>query len=273
MTHKTYTLEIIESLAKQKVSKHPLIFIHGAAGGAWYFKNYLSYFSEHGYNCYALSLRGHGLSEGYEDIDTFRLLDYVEDVRSLVLSLDEKPILIGHSMGGAITQSYIGLYQDEIEMAILLSSAQAGGISPDSPLGLFFSDSRAFLRKLRKNENGKKITLDDVLNQTVFSNRFDEDELKFIKKRLVKESNFVKKDLLSPYIKEGTQIDINVVVIGSKDDHIIGLNELITTAKFFNTKPIILNHLCHFLTIDKDWLVAAQTILNILKELQILKST
>ncbi len=168
-------------------------------------------------------------------------------------------------MGGAITQSYLGLYQEEIEMAILLSSAQAGGISPDSPLGLFFSDTRSFIRNLRKNDSKERISIDDVLNQTVFSNRFNEEELLVIKKKLVKESSLVKKDLLLPYIKEDFEIKIDVYVIGSKDDHIIGIKELLTTAKFFNTEPIILNHLCHFLTIDKDWIIAAHTIKKILE--------
>lgn len=262
MEKHNYQLEVLVKYAKKKIAKNPLLFIHGAAGGAWYFEHFLEFFSNKGYDAYALSLRGHGNSEGHDEINTFRLQDYVDDVRKIVSTFSEKPIIIGHSMGGAITQIYLGLYQDELEMAILLSSAQAGGIDLDSPLGLFFSDQRTFLRALRVAHPERKITLDDILSETVFSNRFNEEGLKDIKKRLVKESSLVRKDLLSPFIDENKKITVDVSVIGSDGDHIIGEKELLITANFFNTKPVILSRLCHFLTIDPEWKLAAETILK-----------
>jgi pimeloyl-ACP methyl ester carboxylesterase len=254
-------LEVLRKLAKKKTNQPPLLFIHGAAGGAWYFKHFLSYFSNHGYDCYALSLRGHGKSEGYEDIDTYRLDDYVSDVKSVVSILKKKPILIGHSMGGAITQRFISDYQDEIHAAILLSSAEAGGIDKDSHLGLFFNDTRDFLRKLKKENPNEKITLDHLLNQTIFSNRMNPTELSEIRKRLTKESSLVKKDLLEPFIDDYTRITIPIGVIGSKDDMIIDESKIMKTASAFNVEPIILNDLCHFLTIDPNWENAAHAIL------------
>ena len=254
---KTYKLEIIKEIPEVLKSKHPLIFVHGAAGGTWYFSNFQEYFKDKGFISYALSLRGHGHSEGIEDIHHFRLKDYVDDLKSVIDSLDEKPILIGHSMGGAITQKYIGLYQEEVKAAILLSSAKAGGIDENSPLGLFFSDARSFLRMMRKKTGMEKMTLDDLLNETIFNGRFSDQELEKIKKKLTQESHLVKKDLLKPYIAHDVKINIPVYVIGSFDDHIIGLNDLNETAKAFNTKPIILNKLCHFLTIDPNWEMAA----------------
>lgn len=261
---KRYRLEVIEKKPIKRLSPFPLIFIHGAAGGAWYFSNFLDYFSEKGFQCYAISLRGHGLSEGIEDIDTFTLHDYVNDVKSLVDQLDQKPILIGHSMGGAITQSYIGLYQKTIHQAILLSSARAGGIDESSPLGLFFSDSRTFLRELRKKEGHEKMTIDDLLNEVIFSDRFESHVLVDIKRKLSRESKVVKEDLLKTFIKEGFKLEIPVHVIGSTGDHIISLDDLKKTADFFHTTPILVKDCCHFLTIDPNWMEVAETIYMIL---------
>lgn len=255
-------LEVRKSLAKQKKCLHPLIFIHGAAGGAWYFDHFLKYFADHGFDCYALSLRGHGLSEGKEDIDHFSMNDYVEDVKKVVHSLTEKPILIGHSMGGAITQTYMNKNSNEIHQVILLASAQAGGIDKDSPLGLFFSDAISFLRNMRKLHPQEKITLDGLLNQVVFSNRFSSEELKNIKLKLTKESQRVKKDLLLPYIDDYEKIKIPVAVIGSRNDHIVTIEQINKTAEAFHVEPIWVNDLCHFMTIDPEWEKAAEAILG-----------
>ena len=255
-------LEVQKRLAKKKVSVHPLLFIHGAAGGAWYFEHFLNYFALEGYDSYALSLRGHGNSEGKDDIDTYSMDDYVLDVRSIVQTFKEKPILIGHSMGGAITQRYINQYVDEIHQVILLASAEAGGIDKNSPLGLFFNDAISFLRNMRTLYPDQKITIDGLLNQTVFSNRFKEEELKIIKSKLTKESQRVKKDLLLPFIEDYDRIKIPVVVIGSRNDHIVTLEQTYKTAKAFHVEPVLIDDLCHFMTIDPDWMKAAEAIKN-----------
>ena len=55
----------LEVLSRQPASNPrptPLLFVHGASHGAWYWTNFLDYFAEHGYTAYAPNLRGHGAS-------------------------------------------------------------------------------------------------------------------------------------------------------------------------------------------------------------------
>jgi len=260
-----YKLEILERIPKVQTSKKILLFIHGAQAGAWTYDYFLDYFESKGFSCYALSLRGHGQSEGYEDIDQFGLDDYVEDVLSVVKKLDHKPILIGHSMGGAIVQRYLRDYQDTIDSAILLSSAVYGGIHQESPLGMFFSDSRSFLRKLRNEHKNQNITLETLMKDVVLSPRFTDQEIKIIRGKFTKESQKVKQDLMKPFLPMDFKLNIKVHVIGSTDDLIVGLNEINQTATGMNTTPIILTELCHFLTIDPNWIKVAEAIETILK--------
>lgn len=257
-------IEIIERKAYMKTKVAPLVFVHGAAGGAWYFESFLDYFSNRGYDCYALSLRGHGNSEGYDQIDQFGLDDYVLDVKYAIDKLEDKPVLIGHSMGGAIAQKYLSIYQDELAGVVLLASAEAKGISEDSPLGLFFSDARGFLRKQKALHPNMDLTLEMILNQTIFSNRFSDDKLKEIKAKLTRESSKVKKDLLKPYMTGFEKIKIPVCVIGSYGDHIVTKEKIEKTAKAFNVNPIFINNCCHFMTIDPDWELAAKAIYDCL---------
>ena len=58
-----------------------------------------------GHHCLALSLRGHGASEG--SIRGSSIRDYVEDVKAISGSLERPPVIVGHSMGGFVTQHYL----------------------------------------------------------------------------------------------------------------------------------------------------------------------
>ena len=74
-------------------------------------------------------VRGHCGSKGHLLLNTFTIDDYVEDVYQTVRKLSEKPILVGHSMGGEIIQKYFLKYQDTISGAVLLASSPVGGMS------------------------------------------------------------------------------------------------------------------------------------------------
>ena len=70
-------------------------------------ENFLPYFARRGYAAHAVSLRGHGRSEGHQHLHTWRLSDYVADLTQAVATLPAPPVLIGHSMGGMVLQKYL----------------------------------------------------------------------------------------------------------------------------------------------------------------------
>ncbi|MBN2299564.1 MAG: alpha/beta hydrolase [Acholeplasmataceae bacterium] len=253
-------LEILKRKSQFSRKNPTLLFIHGAAGGAWYFNTFLEYFAHHGYDSYAISLRGHGNSEGIEDIDSFSLNDYMQDVKHTIDQFEDKPILIGHSMGGAIVQKYLDMYQDDVLGAVLLSSADSRGIDQKSPLGLFFSDAKAFMRDYRKPHQHQRVSLLSIMNDTIFSNRFSEDELKVIRTKLTKESERVKKDLLNPFVSENFSSRIPILVIGSRNDHIVREEQILSTAYLLQAEHLMVDHVCHFMTIDPEWIRPAEAI-------------
>ena len=77
-----------------------LIMIHGAGGSSatWYLQ--LKGLSQH-LHCVAIDLNGHGDSPDRKQNDT--LQSYLEDIESVYSQFDQ-PILMGHSMGAALTQ-------------------------------------------------------------------------------------------------------------------------------------------------------------------------
>ena len=83
-------LELIHQPPQKMKFKHPLLFLHGAFSGAWCWKeNYLDYFASQGFECLALSLRGHGDSKSHKPLDQLSLRDYQEDLFSVIDQFEE----------------------------------------------------------------------------------------------------------------------------------------------------------------------------------------
>ena len=256
-------LEVIYKKSVIANDNPPLLFVHGAAVGAWFFEHFLGFFSSRGYHSYAFSLRGHGTSYGHENINSYVLNDYVCDLKDIIKSLSQKPIVIGHSMGGAILQRLLSEDDDLIDHAILISSPPPSGIDESSKLGLFFSDVRNFLRVERQKHPDKLISIDSLFLEFLLNNRFKEEELNILKTKLTKESNLVKKDLLKPFIvkpNEKTKVDI----IGSYHDQIISYDTIKETASFYKVDPYMVENLCHLMPIDPSWEEVANMILSII---------
>lgn len=101
-------LEIITRLAESGARLPPVLFVHGAFHGAWCWEeHFLPYFSARGLDAHALSLRGHGKSEGREQIDSWGLEEYCGDIDQVCQGLPRPPVLVGHSSGAVVIQQYV----------------------------------------------------------------------------------------------------------------------------------------------------------------------
>ena len=122
-------LELIHQHPQKMKFKHPLLFLHGAFSGAWCWKeNYLDYFASQGFECLALSLRGHGESKSHKPLDQLSLRDYQEDLFSVIDQFEESPMVIGHSMGAYLLQQV--QQSEKIHGSVLMASPPPFGMLP-----------------------------------------------------------------------------------------------------------------------------------------------
>src|SRR5215467_1629555 len=108
----------------------PVVMIHGAFCGAWAFDNFQRPFAQR-YKVYAPTLRHHDCGrDAPRELGRTSLLDYAADLEKLIAGLAEKPVLIGHSMGGLLAQMLAarGLAQ----ACILLAPSAPWGILPST---------------------------------------------------------------------------------------------------------------------------------------------
>jgi non-heme chloroperoxidase len=126
-------IELISLAAKGKPrpKRPPLLFVHGAFSGAWVWaERFMPVFAARGYPCHALSLRGHGASAGRDALASHGIRDYVDDVRQIIGTFPQTPVLIGHSMGGFVVQKT--LEHLPAPAAVLMSSVPPQGLMASS---------------------------------------------------------------------------------------------------------------------------------------------
>jgi 3-oxoadipate enol-lactonase len=103
----------------------PVVFLHGIGGGAHSFAPQIASFAARGYQPVALDLLGYG---GRAPVDTVTFGSLAEDVEAnLARSALEKPVLIGHSMGGMVVQTLLRRRPEGYRAAVLSCTSPAFG--------------------------------------------------------------------------------------------------------------------------------------------------
>ncbi len=83
-----------------------ILFIHGAGHGSWMWKNFLSYFSDRGFESWALNLRGHYLAPAVDDWGQVGAQAYLDDLDQAVKITGSNVVLVGDSMSGILILRY-----------------------------------------------------------------------------------------------------------------------------------------------------------------------
>jgi pimeloyl-ACP methyl ester carboxylesterase len=138
-------IEQVTYIPKQRRFDTPILMQHGMWHGAWCWQLWQELFAAWGWESHAFSLPGHAGSARQRP-NYFCTLDYyLRFLKAEVERLPCKPVLMGHSMGGALTQWYLKYGRDDLPAAVLVASWAAKGNLPNDggapwrrldPLGL-----------------------------------------------------------------------------------------------------------------------------------------
>ena len=269
-------LEIVEYIPVESSHLPPLLFVHGAWHGTWCWKeHFLPYFFAKGFSCYALSFRGHGESEGIEKLHTFSLNDYMDDVLQVMAHLKEKPVLIGHSMGGAVVQKIASAHLDKIKMVVLLASLPPQGILKDA-LRLLFTHFRDLSQLSLFNQRRSG----DFPVYLLFSKSLTTEKMNEFAKLLQPESNKALRELYRRVVPKSNlwagrpqgvsrspnPLQVPMLVLGSKKDAFVPEKTVKKTGKIYKTRPIIFNDISHDMMLDPQWRSVADLIATFVSE-------
>jgi pimeloyl-ACP methyl ester carboxylesterase len=257
-------LEVIQEKAVGAERPAPLLFVHGMWHAAWcWAEHFLPYLARQGYTCQALSLRGHGGSEGRERLRWTSLADYVADVAQVAGRLPSPPVLVGHSMGGMIVQKYLETHP--APAAVLLASAPPRGLVP-ATLRVARHQPLAFLQVNLTLSMWPVVSTPDLAREAFFTADMAEDKVQGYFSRLQDESYRAYLDMLALNLPRPKRITTPLLVLGADDDRLITPAEVEATARAYGTRAEILPHLAHDMMLADDWQTAAERIVAWLGE-------
>lgn len=216
-----------------------IVMIHGMWGGSWYWENFRHFFEERGYQCHTPTLR-------YHDIDpkdtpdpglgTTSLLDYAQDLEEYISNFDEKPLLMGHSMGGLLSQilGARGLARG----LVLLTPASPSGIN-----ALKYSVIKSFwsiLTKWRFWRNSHRISFKAAVYSMI--HLLPEVDQKAAYERFVYESGRAAFEIGFWYLDTGgaakvdeTEVTCPVLVVSGAEDRITPVSVVQKVANKYKT--------------------------------------
>ena len=255
-------LETITRVPKQQTHKTPLLFVHGMWHGAWCWDEFfLPFFAEAGWHVTALSLRGHAGSEGR--IQGSSIMDYVRDVEQVAKTLPTPPVLIGHSMGGFITQKY--LERNGAPAAVLLGSNPPSGLWYATWL-VFKHSPLTLLKVLTRFRLQPVVETPESTRWAFFSEDFPREQLLKYHAKMNDESFRMYLDLLGLNLANPKKVKTPLLVLGAEDDTVIAVSDVEKTAKAYGTNAEFFPRMAHDMMLERDWKSVAERILNWLGE-------
>jgi pimeloyl-ACP methyl ester carboxylesterase len=255
------SLENLELLrcGPQSGRSPPLLFVHGAFAGAWcWAEHFMPHFAQAGYDCYALSLRGHGQSDGRGQIATHSVRQYVDDLEEAIKHIGTAPVVIGHSMGGFVAQKY--LERQALPAMALIASVPPHGLVPASM-------SLALLKPQLLNElNGLLFTgraSMDAMRQALFAGPIAVDRLSRYYRLTQPESPRVIWDMSFFDLPQLWRIHMPpLLVLGAERDVMVPPQQVELCAQTYGTRAQIFPGMGHAMMLDAGWQEVADRIIG-----------
>ncbi|ETR74406.1 MAG: hydrolase or acyltransferase [Candidatus Magnetoglobus multicellularis str. Araruama] len=239
-----------------KTRDNDLLFVHGMWAGSWMWDQYKAFFINKGFDCYALDLRGRPDSIPVYDRGKISINDYVQDVKVVAEQLNT-PIIIGHSMGGLLTQ----------KVAELLSPSAIILIGPTPPAGIFMLGGWIHMTM------GLVYGIQIILGNAILPNQFFMRQLLMneipdtiqdsIYGQLVPESSRVALEILYPGVPVNeSQVECPMLIIASPQDHATPISTIHRIVKKYNCDLKTYSGFGHMIPIEPEWEKPAQDILE-----------
>lgn len=257
-------LELIHRGAGTASHPVPVLFVHGGFHGAWCWDDhFLGHFADAGFHAAAVSLRAHGGSVTSQPLRSCSIRDYLDDVTEAIRRLEGPVVLIGHSMGGFLVQSY--LRNQVLPAAVLLASVP--------PRGVLHAAGRVFRRyplgALKANRWGGSdlVGTPRMARHLLFSPDTPESTVQACVERAQPESlraSFF--DLLVHPLATPATIDTPLLVLGAECDGFVTPVEVAQTAAAYGAEPEMFPGMGHNMMCEPGWRDVADRIITWLAE-------
>lgn len=228
-----------------ETSNPPLLFVHGAFVGHQPFAPWLEYFAQRGWRGIAASRRGRN-GVGPQRARGLTIADYVEDTLKVIAAIGERPVIVGHSLGGLIAQKIAEL--GKAEAMVLLAPAPAAKL-PAQPVAL-----PVYLPMMPRILAGIPMMPGPNGCSTIALNRVPEAERPAMHAQLVHESGKVYREMIFGTFKiDFAKVKCPALVVGGRDDRIVAPQLVEWTANKLGVAARIYEGHAHWLLGEPGW--------------------
>ncbi len=256
----TADIEVIARESAEDSNRPPLLFVHGAGHGAWCWdEHFLDFFAGHGFDSYALSLRGHGASGGRDRLRWTSIADYASDVARVASSLPREPVVIGHSMGSRVVQKYLEAHP--APAAVLLAPAAGSGLLRPA-VRMFLDHPWRSLQVIATGRASRLIGASELAREFFFSPELPEERVREYAARQGPESARALLQLVYTRPDRARIRGVPLLVLGGGRDYFIRPSAVRRIAEGYGAECRILEGVPHGMMLDAGWAEVAGAILE-----------
>ena len=231
-----------------------VLMMHGAFSTHEPFRPWIKLFSERGFRVVAVSRRGR-LGVGPANAEGVEIDDYLDDTRNVIEALGEKPILVGHSLGGLIAQKMAE--EDRCAATVLVTPA------PAAPLVPALAALPPLTRLMFGLLTGKPVAPSFDNCERIALNRVCPTQRRRIRDAMVHESGTVFRQMMLGRIRvDASKVRCPVLVLAARDDLVIPPRLAQVTADQFGTELVVYENNGHWLPEEEGFDTIASGIID-----------
>lgn len=204
-----------------------------------------------GWPCHALEFHADDEDEGPR---RWTVGDCEEDVLGAVGSLDEAPVIVGHSTASIVVANVLA--EGHARAGVLLA--------PIPPYGGYKFPLHLLRRHPTDLVRAGLLRPLPPRRDYFFSDRLDEASAERFRQRMTPASVRTNLELGIP--RRPPEIDVPLLVLGAEDDHLVDPVDVVRTARNYDTQARMFRGMGHALMLDAGWRAPLEVMLHWLEE-------
>lgn len=229
-----------------------MVLVHGAWSGAWAWDRWHDALAAAGHDLHVPDLPGHG-----DDVaaltNGLRLDDYVDAVVALVEGLDAPPVLVGHSMGGAVVQRLL-TREPDLALAGVALLATVPDIGVLTTVGRVARMAPGPFLKANATLDLHAIFRDvGITRRLLFSRDAPGQDVVEGHAALQGESYRAFLDMVAlPALVDPRPLDVPAMVLAGADDALFSVAEQRRTAEAWDADLVVVERLAHYVQLEPN---------------------
>lgn len=192
-----------------------------------------------------------------------RIRDYVADVAQTASQLSSPPVVIGHSLGGAVVQKYLEQY--EAPAGVLMASIPVSGALAVS-LRVLGHDPIGFLKLNLIQDLYPVVSTPERARWVLFSDGLPQEKVNEYFARLQSEAYMAYFESIFITLPKPKRVKAPVLVMAGEKDNLFSVKEGQQTAQAYRTRCEVIPNVAHGMMLDVGWQQAADRMIAWLNE-------